>query len=72
MTKLVLEKSEMHTKYKQHQAQLDLEKNELTKKYNKLEAKYEEKCLALLVTQAKLTFNQRSVEAHMVECEKSE
>ena len=32
IAQLVLEKSEMHTKYEQHKAQLDLEKNEQTKK----------------------------------------
>ena len=53
----------MHMEHEQHKAQLDLDKKELAKKYNGLEAKYEEKRLALLVAEVKLMFDQGSAEA---------
>ena len=66
----MLEKSEKRTQYEQHKPKLEMEKEVIAKKYTELEAKYEQKRLALLVAEAKPMFDQGAVEAWLAEMRK--
>ena len=59
--------------YADQMAQFVLKKseNELTKNYSELEAKYEQKRLALLVAEAKLQFDQGSAKVRLAEMRKA-
>ena len=70
LAKLELEKTDLHTEYLQHKVQFNNGKKDLTQRYKALEAKYEEKCLGLLVAEVKLMFDIGSANPHLAEMRK--